>query len=114
MKIEFTATALEKPADMPLLADLAWRYFDFNSCGWCAALIGECILVTDESGDASENSMVFPDEDSFIEWLTTCAREHLQDAPRDFLIACDMIHPSVATDAVVDAVLAAIRQHTDH
>ena len=109
MKITFTAKAFEKPHDLPLKADIAWRYFDINStdnCGWSAgevACLG--VVLTDESNDFSCNSYIFRTDADFIEWLGEVADEHLNNDPADFLIAAGMIDGSIASDDVVAAVL---------
>ena len=116
MQITLDAKTLEKPENMPLKAELAWRYFNINdTCGWIAVEAG-CIgvLLTDESGDLDCSSYIFATVNEFVQWLSDVADEHLEDEPREFLITTGMIHQSVATEAAVNAVLQAIRQHTDH
>lgn len=61
MQITLDAKTLEMPENMPLKAELAWRYFNINdTCGWIAVEAG-CIgvLLTDESGDLDCISYIF-------------------------------------------------------
>ena len=106
MKIKFTAEAMKKPENMSTLAELAWNYFDFPCGTWCVAQANETVIVTDESADF-DSAVVFPDNDSFHDWLEYTAREKMccvEDA-RSFLIAAGAIGSAVATDDVVKAVM---------
>ena len=111
MKITFTATELEKPADMPLLADLAWRYFSINDGGWSAAECG-CVgvVLTDESNDFDCSSYIFQTVNEFVKWLSDVAEEHLRGDPATFLIMTGMIDEAIASDEVVESILKTMKK----
>ena len=112
MKINMTANAIEKPAEMSLAAQLAWDYFEINKGGWIAVGLGDnTILVTDESGDL-ENGFVCPDEDAFIAWLEDTAEDHFENGEGavEFLVAANWIDPRLLTLApIIAEAVGAIR-----
>lgn len=109
MKISFTGTAMSKPDDMTIKAELSWNYYRFNDeNGWIAARIGDgAIVVTDESGKL-DYGFVFPDLDAFVCWLEADAEEQLNDHPAEFLRDSGAINALVLSDGVVKAALATI------
>lgn len=114
MKIKFTAEAMKKPKNMSTLAELAWNYFDFPCGTWCVAKANDTVIVTDESADF-DSAVVFPDKDSFLDWLEHTAEANLccvEDA-RSFLIAAGAIGEAIATDEVVQAVMDKLLPHED-
>ena len=83
----FTAP-LPNPPSMNLRARLAYIcFFGDGNCytgGWaCAHTQDGCWIVTDESCDLTQAS-IYPDDDSFIEWLESVATEHLEDDRVEF------------------------------
>ena len=81
----FTA-AFPNPPVMSLKARLSWEYFFGFSCGGWAAVHTQdgCWIVTDEACDLATAS-VYPDDDSFIDWLESVADDHLGDDRVEFL-----------------------------
>lgn len=81
----FTAS-FSNPPEMPLKARLSWEYFFGLSCGGWAAVKTQagCWIVTDESCDLTQ-ARIYPDDDSFFEWLESVADEHLGEDRVGFL-----------------------------
>ena len=109
MKISITGDELVKPGDLSLKEELAWRYYRFNVPGyWKAILVGDdSVIVIDESDDLS-NGFVFPDVDSFFDWLKEDATQKLEDDPASFLEASGAIMGLLLTERVVGAALQEI------
>lgn len=105
--INFTASPMTKPADMPLKASLAWDYFFGNGCWFCVETGDGGIIVTDESRDLS-NAFVLPDYASFLEWLESDATDKLAEDPAEYFRACGVVPDDLLSDSVVQALLATI------
>ena len=77
--MNFTAP-FPNPPEMSLKARLSWEYFFGLSCGgWAAVKTRDgCWIVTDEGCDLAQAS-IYPDDDSFFEWLESAADDHLGD-----------------------------------
>ncbi len=110
MNITFTASPMSKPDDLSLKASLAWDYYRINNGGWCCAEADNGdggIIVTDEARSLND-AFIFPDYDSFIDWLEADAEEKLADDPADYLRACGVVPDNLLSDSVVQALLATI------
>lgn len=107
MQLTFTANPMPRPANMSAKAALAWDYFEFGRT-WLAveAANGE-IIVTDEAADLN-GAQIFPDADSFLEWLEAGSDDQLSGNPKDYLIACGAVKKEIASDAVIASVLASL------
>lgn len=113
--ITFEAKELAKPKNMGIKAELAWRYYDFNNGGWVAAEIADCgVVVTDEAASFDVGSWVFKTVGEFVEWLEGIADENLQCDPYGFLLACGMVNDMVASDGVIEAIVAAIEAECEN
>lgn len=89
------------PENMSLKARLAWEYFFGTSCGgWALAHTADgCWIVTDEACDL-EQASIYPDDDSFIDWLESVADDHITDDRvewfRQFVAVKELIDNDVA------------------
>lgn len=100
MKFSYEGTFPEAP-EMPLRARLGWEYFfgaDHPDWG-CVRTSDGMWIVTDEACDL-DNATVYPDDNAFIDWLDSVAKENLNDSPVEFL-SCfvrlrELITPEVA------------------
>lgn len=71
------------PPSMSLKARLAYIYFfgdgRLNDGGWAVAKTADgCWIVTDEGCDL-EQASIYPDDDSFVDWLESVADDHIGD-----------------------------------
>lgn len=111
-RIDLIADYLEKPKNISVRAELAWNYFSINDGGWLAAPVSDCgVLVVDESGDLSACSWVFKSEELFVSWLESVTDEWLNgtnDERLSFLVCSGAVSERVASDTVVDAIVAKI------
>ena len=111
--ISFSATDPAPPDNMTIKATLTWEYF-FGICpgGWCCAKTSDsCWIVCDESAHL-DDGMVFPGDDSFIEWLETVADEHLSDDPVEFLKNFCAV-PELINSDVAEWIIADILQYPE-
>lgn len=98
----FTATQAAPPNNLSLKARLAWKYF--FEAGWAIVHTADApYIVTDESLDLT-TATIFPEEDSFVCWLETVCREHLNDDPVGFL-ACFVSVPELVTESVAREIM---------
>ena len=102
-----SANPASRPVDILLKAKLAWQYFFENNAGWIAVTTDDgSWIVMDEAFDLN-TSMVFPDQDSFVEWLETTAEEHLKDDPVEFLKSFVSV-PDIIDESVAETILKRI------
>ena len=102
-----SANPASRPVDILLKAKLAWQYFFENNAGWIAVTTDDgSWIVMDEAFDLN-TSMVFPDQDSFVEWLETTAEEHLKDDPIEFLKSFVSV-PDIIDESVTETILKRI------
>ena len=114
--MNFTASEPEMPLNLTLRAKLAWIYFFTGSIPQLEAsrFSWEAIhtdsgswIITDEACDL-DTAQIFPDEESFIDWLESTASSHLSDDPvgflQNFVSVRDLITPEVAA-FIVEKVL---------
>ena len=108
--ITLTASPMSKPDDLSLKASLAWDYYEFNvgERNWfCVETMDGGIIVTDESRSL-DNAFVFPDYDSFLEWLESDATGKLVEDPAAYFRDCGVVPDNLLSDAVVQALLSTI------
>ena len=102
-----SANQASLPQGISLKAKLAWQYFFENNAGWIAVTTDDgSWIVMDEAFDLNA-SMVFPDQDSFVEWLETTAEEHLKDDPIEFLKSFVSV-PDIIDESVAETILKRI------
>lgn len=101
----FTAAMADPPANMSLRARLAWKYF-FDGRWAVVKTEGGEYICTDEALDLT-TATVFPDEESFVIWLGTCASNHLNDDPVSFLRLFTSI-PEMINEEVANVILKAL------
>ena len=102
-----SANQASLPQGISLKAKLAWQYFFENNAGWIAVTTDDgSWIVMDEAFDLN-TSMVFPDQDSFVEWLETTAEEHLKDDPIEFLKSFVSV-PDIIDESVTETILKRI------
>lgn len=105
--INFTASPMTKPVDMPLKASLAWDYF-FNNGSWFCLETGDGgIIVTDETRYLNE-AFVLPDYVSLLEWLESYSADKLAEDPAEYFRACGVLPDNLLSDSVVQALLSTI------
>ena len=112
-KIEFQGTFTEQP-QMSLKAKLAWQYYFGTDTGtdkqsWaCIHPNDGTWIVCDEERDLDYAS-IFPDDDSFINWLEETTNERLQYEAENFLSQFITV-PELATEKTVRAMLEIVEQ----
>lgn len=100
----FTGTMAAMPENMSLKDRLAWKYF-FDG-GWAVVKAGDCYICTDEALYLT-TATIFPDEESFVMWLESCASDHLNDDPVSFLRLFTSI-PELINEEVANVILKAL------
>ena len=100
----FTGMMAEKPEGMSLKAQLGWKYF-FDG-GWAATTAGDIWIITDEGCDLSY-AQVFPDAESFVDWLESVVDDHLESDRLDFLRSFCSI-PELVDDRVAEEMMRVI------
>lgn len=101
--MNFTAT-YQKPSGMSLKAALGWEYFFGKAGCWQAAHIADgCWIVTDEECNL-DNARIFPDDDTFFEWMEFTVDDNLDDDPGEFLKNFVSI-PELLSDDVILAIM---------
>ena len=103
LKFSFEGTFPNAP-EMPLRAKLGWEYFfESNHPDWgCVHTADGMWIVTDEACDL-DNAMIYPNDESFIEWLDSVATENLNDSPVEFL-SCFVHIRELVTQEVASAM----------
>lgn len=111
MAITLTATAMPKPDNLSILADMSWRYFQINCGGWAAAqTAADEIILTDEGCSLTDGGcFIFFGYNDFLHWLEAEGQEHLVDDAESFLIASGMIDKRILSHDVAIASVAAIQ-----
>lgn len=112
-KIEFYGTFAEQPK-MSLKAKLAWEYY-FGTGKGTEKQSWACIhpqdgtwIVCDEECDL-DYAIIFPDDDSFINWLEETTKERLEDDAAEFLSQF-IIVPELVNEKTIRAMLETIEQ----
>lgn len=84
MKFDFDGTMPEQP-ELNIRAQMGWEYFFGNRSDWaCVHTDNGMWILTDESCNL-DHALIYPDDEALEEWLDAVAREHLNDAPEQFL-----------------------------
>lgn len=105
MNITFTAKQMEKPEHMSVKAQMAWDYLGFGSGGWCCAMVDDnAVIVTDESGDLTQNGTIFLNLPDFVSWLEDVFNDNMSGDPRTFLSGSGWVKESLLTDEVITAI----------
>ena len=102
-----SANPARRPDDIPLKAKLAWKYFFENNAGWIAVKTDDGPWIVMDEGLDLNTGLVFPDKDSFVEWLETTAEEHLKDDPIEFLKSFVSV-PDIIDESVAETILKRI------
>ena len=102
-----SANQASRPEDISLKARLAWKYFFENNAGWIAVKTDDGPWIVMDEGFDLNTSMVFPEQDSFVEWLEITAEEHLKDDPIEFLKSFVSV-PDIIDESVTETILKRI------
>ena len=96
-----------RPENLSVKAKLAWQYFFEGFGGWIAVKTDDGRWIVMDEGFNLNKSIVFPDEDSFVQWLEVSAEDHLIIDTVDFL-KCFVSVPDIIDESVSEAILKRI------